>query len=247
MSFLDDLIDPSLAYRHVEQNSLEWDTVRAGKFTSSQMYRLMGNAYRPMTDDELKARPKSGKGSSVKRSVDDSKLSSEAEKYVLEKVAEVLTGVVKQQSYAYPIVYGKDMEPQAIEYFIGNTGLKYESVGFICFGDHAGGSPDGLIGDDAILEVKCPWAIDTQIGYLMLNDQYDVKRMYPEYYWQMQSNMLFTQRSLCHFVTYDPRYEKEAHKMVHIEITSSAEDQDIVANKIAAAVKMKLEYLTLLK
>lgn len=247
MSFLDDLLDPALAYRHVEQNTAEWDIVRAGRFTSSQLYRLMGNAYRPMTDDELSKRPKKGKGSSTTRAIDSTTLSTEAEGYVYEKVAETLTGLVKDNAYAYPIVYGKQMETEAIEYFIEKTGMQYESVGFICFGDHAGGSPDGLLGDDDLLEIKCPYAIDTQIRYLMLSDQYDLLREYPEYYYQIQGNLFFTQRKRGHFVTYDPRYDNEKHKMTHIIVNADQNLFNVASDKIEAAVKLKLQILDLLK
>lgn len=245
MGFLDDMLDPEMAYRHVEQNSDEWDRVRAGRFTSSQMYRLLGDGYRPMTAEELKGRPKSGTGSKTTRIADNNILSDGAITYVYEKVAETLTGLVKETAYAYPIVYGKQMEPEAIEYFIEKTGLNYEAVGFIGFGDHAGGSPDGLIGESEVLEIKCPAAIDTQIGYLMLTDQYDVKRMYPAYYWQCMCNMLFTQRNRCHFVTYDPRYD-EKQKMVHITIDANHDEFQVISDKIAAAVKEKLKLINLL-
>lgn len=245
-NFLDDFIDPVLATRHVAQNTDEWDTVRAGRFTSSEMYRLMGPAYRPMTKEELAARPKKGVGSAVTRAVDNTKLSTEAEGYIKQKVAEVLTGMPKQSAYAYPIVYGKEMEPQAIEYFVEETGLRYESVGFICFGEHAGGSPDGMVEDDAILEVKCPYAIDTQIDYLMLTDQWDLKRMYPEYYWQVMSNMLFADRTKAHFVTYDPRYLDKKHVMQRIVVEAKEEDFQAITDKIGAAVEEKLKLLKLL-
>src|SRR5690606_31392728 len=158
------------ASRHVEQNSEEWDSIRAGRFTASRMSELISPGYRPMTPAELKARPKTGTGSKVTRIIADDVLADSAMTYIKEKVAETLTGMPKPDSYAYPLVWGKEMEPRAIEYFQEQTGMEVERVGFVSFGDHAGGSPDGLIGEDAILEVKCPYSIVTQVDYLMLTD-----------------------------------------------------------------------------
>lgn len=242
-SFLDDIIDPVRASRHVEQNSEEWDSIRAGRFTASRMYELMAPGYRPMTQEELKARPKTGTGSKVTRIIADDVLADSAMTYIKEKVAETLTGMPKPDSYAYPLVWGKEMEPQAIEYFQEQTGMEVERVGFVSFGDHAGGSPDGLIGDDELIEVKCPYSIVTQVDYMMLTDRWDVKRMYPGIYWQCQSNLLFTQRKVCHLVTYDPRYEEPKFKIQRIEIQADSEDQDLICKKIALAVEEKLKLL----
>lgn len=224
MNFLDDILNEHTAKRHVDQNSEEWDMLRIGRFTSSEMHKLMTN-------------PRS------KEAKEKGELSETAKSYIMVKVAESLSGRKKPDSYAYPIVYGKETEPQAIEHFIEQTGFKYEKIGFIAFGDHAGGSPDGLINDVEILEVKCPWALETQIDYLMLTDQYDLKRCFPEYYWQCQSNLLFADVKVCHFVTYDPRYDAKRFKMTHMQIKPNAEDQQLICDKIALAVKEKLEMI----
>jgi hypothetical protein len=223
-SFLDDLLDPTLATRHVEQNSEEWDRLRIGRFTSSEMHKLMTS-------------PRS------KEAKEGGELSETAKTYIMVKVAETLSGRKKPDSYAYPLVYGKETEPQAIEYFIEKTGFKYDKIGFVAFGDHAGGSPDGLINDVEILEIKCPWALETQMEYCMLTDQYDLKRMFPEYYYQCQSNLLFTDTKVCHFVTYDPRYDQDKFKLTHLTVTPHKEDQQAICDKIAKAVKEKLSLI----
>lgn len=201
----------------------------------------MGAAYREMTEAELKARPKTGKGSATKRIEVYGSLSDAAETYIKEKVAETVTGIKKDVGYAYPLVYGKEMEPNAVEYFQQKKGIECEQIGFIAFGDHAGGSPDRKT-PDGILEVKCPYSIEMQIDYLMLTDQWDLKRMKPEYFWQCQSNLLFTGANVCHFITYDPRYP-ESHRLTHMTIKPDEDAFTAITEKIAAAVKRKLETL----
>lgn len=243
MSFIDDLLDEKTAHNWIDQNTDEWHRVRLGRFTSSEMARLMEPSKREMTDEELKSRPKSGKGSAVKFVADYAKLSDAGMTYVKEKVAEVMTGQARQQGYAFPLVYGKETEPLAAEYFSEKTGLELEECGFFCYTDHAGGSPDRLIGNDAILEIKSPADSVNMLGYLMLTDHYDVRRDYFPYWVQCQANMLFTDRKLCHFVAFDPRMIDDMHKMAHIELPADADFQNLIIAQIALAVREKLSLL----
>jgi len=249
MSFFDDLLNPDTAHRHIIQGSDQWDEVRCGRFTASEMHRLMGSAKREMTPEELANRPKKGVGSSVKFITLNDVLSDVALTYIKQKVAETLTGKLKPSSYAYPLVYGKETESEAVEYFQEKTGLKCEEIGFCPYTDHAGGSPDRDIPDDnSFLEVKCPWQSENQIDYLMLTDHFDLKRMHPDYYYQVQSNLVFTGKDKAHFVTYDPRFKNDNLKMQHIIIPAVEADQDLIRLKIALAVKEKLSMIqTLLR
>lgn len=246
MSFFDDLLNKDTAQKHITQGSDAWDEIRCGRFTASEIYKIMEPSKREMTKEELYARPSSGKGSSAKLVYDYSKLSDGGLTYVKQKVAETLTGKQKPQSYAYPLVYGKETEAEAVEHFEKLTGLKTEVIGFCPYTDHAGGSPDRDIPeDDSILEIKCPWQSENQIDYLMLTDHYDLKRMYPAYYWQIQSNMLFANRTKGHFAAYDPRFMDDHLKMQMILVPANAQDHDLIRNQIALAVKEKLSMINL--
>jgi hypothetical protein len=210
-----------------DQGSDGWNQARVGRFTSSEIFKLM-------TDPRSKADKEAGK------------LSEGALTYVKIKVAETLTGQPKAESYAYPLVYGKELEPQAIEAFIKKTGCSYEPATFVPFGDHSGGSPDGYINETDGLEVKCPFQSENQVEYLMLTDQWDLKRNFPNYYWQCMSNLLFTQKEQWHFVTYDPRMTNEKHRLHHLIIKPISEDFDLICKKLELAVKEKLQLLQLL-
>lgn len=247
---LDELLDASYRTKYIDQNSEEWENIRAGRFTSSEMWKLMEFGKRQMTEAELKARPKEGKGSKTTLVPDPSSLSERGMSYIYQKVAEVLTGRPKPPAYAYPLVYGKEQEPFAVEYFEQQTGLTCTEVGFQPYTDHAGGSPDRLIGDDSGLEVKCPFQSENQVQYLMLNDVYDLKRNHPDYYWQCVSLMLFTNRPIWHFATFDGRMQVPQHKMTHLVITTDSQmvrdDMELIPIAITAAVKKKLELLQML-
>ncbi len=246
--FFNDLMNPETASRHITQGSDEWDAIRLTRFTSSEWYKLMDCGKRPMTEKELAARPKKGPGSSTTLVSDPSKMGKKGLNYIRQKVWETLSGKNLPQAYAYPLVYGKETEPEAVQYFEEHFGIETAEVGFQVFGDHAGGSPDRLIGEDEGLEIKCP-SSDEQIDYLLLTDHHDLKRNYPEYYWQCVSLMLFTHRKKWHFCTYDPRMITEAHKMTHIEIEwdKVEDDIDAVIKSLAGAVEEKLKLIQLLK
>lgn len=244
--FFSDLLDRNKAAKHITQGSDEWDKIRCGRFTASEMHLLIDSGKREMTPEELKARPKSGTGSSAKLTVDHSKFSDAGYSYIYRKAAETLTGRIQESSYAFPLVYGKEMEIEAAEYFSKLTGLECTEVGFQPFGDHAGGSPDRFVGDKEGLEIKSPFTSEKQIEYLMLNDVFDLKRCFPQIYWQIMANMFFTQKERWHLATYDPRFQIEKMKMMHMIIEPNLNDYDLIALKVEKAVKEKLELIKIL-
>jgi len=223
--FFNDLVEGNVL-KHVPQNTEEWERVRIGRFTSSEMYKLL-------TPPKAKVDKEAGN------------LSETALTYISVKVAETITGQKKQDSYAFPLVYGKQTEPEAIEYFCKVTGFEHEPIGFIVFGDHAGGSPDGIINGTEILEMKCPYAVETHIDYLMMVDQWDLKRYNPGYYYQCQSNLLFSDKSLCHFASYDPRYP-EKQRLVRIPVKPDNDAFDRITNILPKAIEEKLKMISLL-
>lgn len=249
ISILDEYINEAYKPKYLNQGSDEWEEIRIGRFTSSEWSKLMECGKRPMTPEELKARPKKGVGSKTTQVPDPSKMGDKGITYIYQKVGEILTGKAKQSSYAYPLVYGKETEPQAVEYFENKFNVTCEEVGFQPWGDHAGGSPDRFIGEDQGLEVKCPSESENQIKYLLLNDHYDLKNNYPNHYWQCVTLMLFTGRKIWHFCTYDPRMIEDKHKLTHIVIEweKVEDDIDLIVKALEAAVKEKLSILQTLR
>jgi len=249
MNFLDEMIDPERAHLHNQQGSADWEQIRVGRFTSSEIWKLLQFGYRPMTDKELAARPKKGKGSQTTRVPDPTKLADKAVTYINQKVAEVLTGRPRHQSYAYPLVYGKETEPEAVEHFEKMTGLRTEVVGFQVYTDHAGGSPDRLIPEiKAGLEIKCPLEDSIMVDYLQLMHYNDLKALYPDFYWQCVSLMLFTGMDSWIWGAYNPRMIEDKFKFKRIDIPKDGvqEDFDLLNSAIEIGVAEKLKTLKML-
>ena len=97
--------------------------------------------------------------------------------------------------------WGTETEPQArAMYSINNDFVSVEEVAFVEHNEFIGISPDGLVGDDGLLEIKCPTSV-TQIKRA-LSDDYAV-----DYYEQIQCQLWVTERKWCDFVSFDPRLD----------------------------------------
>lgn len=156
------------------QGSTEWLSARCGKVTASRVADVI-------------ARTKSGWGASRAT-------------YMGELIAERLTGVPAPSYTNAAMQWGTDTEPQARAAYEFRTDATVEEIGFI---EHpriamSGASPDGLIGNDGLLELKCP-NTSTHIETLLGQD------VPAKYLAQMQWQMACTGRAWCDFVSFDPR------------------------------------------
>lgn len=92
--------------------------------------------------------------------------------------------------------YGKLHEPLALMDYMGKTGNMVEECGFFAHPEHdwLGASPDGLIGDDGLSEVKCPFGQRNKKP-----PQFKTAKEQPHYFAQMQAEMASTGRNWCDF------------------------------------------------
>ena len=157
----------------MDQRTPEWFAARLGKVTASRVADVM-------------ARTKTGESASRKN-------------YLAELVVERLTGRPTEGFTNAAMQWGTDTEPQARAAYEMETGQAVTEVGFVDHPDlFAGASPDGLVGDDGLIEIKCPNTathIDT-----VLSGEIPAK-----YVTQMQWQMACTGRQWCDFVSFDPR------------------------------------------
>jgi len=117
--------------------------------------------------------------------------------YMYKLAAERITGEVAEMYKNDAMQRGNDLEPVACkEYeFEHNTTVQETSLWLL--DDDIGASPDRLIGDDGLLEIKCPLA-HTHVGYL---DKLKLPSIYKA---QVQGQMWVTDRQWCDFVSYHP-------------------------------------------
>ena len=157
----------------MEQRTDEWFAIRLGKVTASRV-------------SDVLATTKTGYSTSRKN-------------YMMELMVERLTNA-KQESYTNAYMqHGIDNEPIARAAYEQINGAFVHEVGFV---DHErigmfGCSPDGLVGNDGLLEIKCPNTaqhVDTILYGFPLR-----------YKSQVQTQMACTNRNWCDFVSFDPR------------------------------------------
>lgn len=158
----------------IDQGTPEWHAERCGKATASKIADII-------------ATTKSGPSTSRKN-------------YLAQLVAERLTGTVAESYTNAAMQWGKDTEEQARAAYAFLKGVDVEPAPFVIHPaiPDSGASPDGFVGSDGLVEIKCPYTathIDT-----ILTGKIDAK-----YITQMQWQMACTGTLWCDFVSYDPR------------------------------------------
>lgn len=153
----------------MQQRSKEWHQARVGRITASNVGAILGHA--PYQTRE-----------GVMRAMIRATMGAESE----------FSGNIATE-------HGVNNEDGALIDFQLETGFDVQKVGFVTKEDWAGCSPDGLIGDSAGLEIKCPFSLRA-IGdpvFKPLSDQ-------PHYYDQVQFSMWVTDRPTWHFFQWSP-------------------------------------------
>lgn len=129
--------------------------------------------------------------------------------YMSEKVQERFTGKPVASIFTTKeMQWGTDNEPVArLEYEL-RTGNSVQETGLWLHEEiMAGASPDGFIGEDGCIEIKCP---NTATHILTLQ----TKKIPYQYVSQVQGQMWITGRKWCDFVSYDPRLPENAQMII---------------------------------
>jgi putative phage-type endonuclease len=156
------------------QGSPEWFAIRCGRVTASRVADVV-------------AKTKSGPSASRTN-------------YMAELIAERLTGQPAERFSNAAMAWGTEKEPEARSTYEFYRGVAVKQVGFVVHPsiDQSGASPDGLVGDDGLVEIKCPNTsthLDTLLGQMVPS----------KYVNQIQWQLACTGRQYCDFVSYDPR------------------------------------------
>lgn len=180
-----------------EQGTAEWLAERAGKVTASALSNVMM-----------------------------AKTTAGYQNYLAQLICERLTGQPVETFKSAAMEYGTETEPQARAFYELETGLTVAECGFIPHPslEWSGASPDGLIGDDGLVEIKCPQPAK-HIKNLMggtIDKAYSLQMA-----WQMEC----TGREWCDFVSFNPSFPDH----LQLQITRVERDAELV-EEIKAAV-----------
>ena len=198
----------------MEQKSEEWFKARLGKVTASRVADVL-------------AKTKTG-------------YSASRDNYMAQLVVERLTNTQAETFTNAAMQWGTDQEPFARAAYEVAQNVMVEETGLV---DHptipmAGASPDGLIGEDGLVEIKCPNTA-THIDTLL------TQTVPGKYITQMQFQMACTGRQWCDFVSFDPRMPAKAQLFVKRVMRDEAFIKEIETEikKFLAEVTAKVEQL----
>jgi len=167
----------------VEQGTPEWHQLRLGKVTASRVADIL-------------AKTKTGPSAS-------------RQNYLIELALQRTTGIIQESYSNAAMEWGTQTEPQARVAYEVNTNNFVDQVAFI---DHPsiawfGCSPDGLVSDRGLVEIKCPNSA-THWEYFKFN------RPPQKYVIQMQAQIACTGRDWCDFISFDPRMPDRSQLLI---------------------------------
>ena len=154
-----------------EQGSEAWLAARAGKVTASMISNVLAKPETAAFRD-----------------------------YQAQIVAELLTGKPQGSDFTNAAMeFGTENEPFARSAYEVSTGFTVDEVGLVLHPtiDRAGASPDGLVGSDGLVEIKCP-KVATHLAYICAGV---VPTKYKN---QMLFQMICAERAWCDFVSFRP-------------------------------------------
>jgi len=129
------------------------------------------------------------------------KASAQSDAYINQLVAERITGESTFFQITDPMQRGMDLEPQARTAYEMESGNLVDQVGFLKHDTlEAGASPDGLVGENGGLEIKCPMP-HTHVEYLRAG------RLPTKYFQQVQGCLWISGRDWWDFMSYHPKME----------------------------------------
>lgn len=162
----------------VEQGTDEWLQMRLGKLTASKFSDVISN----------------GRGSAPSKT---------RESYMYQLAAEIITGQPQDSFKSAAMDWGNECESAARAAYELEHDVDIAECAFIEKNEWIGVSPDGLVLDHGLLEIKCPNSV-TQIKRVLSGE-------FPkEYTAQVQGQLWVSGRQWCDFVSYDPRINTDA-------------------------------------
>lgn len=183
----------------MEQRTEEWFSARLGRVTASRISDVM------MKDT-----------------------TAGYQNYRAQLVCERLTGQPTETFTSAAMQHGTDTEPQARAMYTLETGLNVSEVGFINHPklEMSGASPDGLVGEAGLVEIKCPQPAQ----HIRNLTGENIAR---GYFLQMQWQMACTGRDWCDFVSFSPAFPDD----LQLSVRRVDRDAELVEEITAAVTK----------
>jgi hypothetical protein len=200
-----------MIHHDVDQNTREWQNLRLGLATSSAFHRIMTPKKR--------------------------QLSAQADDYMYALLAEWISGEPLEGEYHSPwMERGQALEDQAIAAYEGLTGRDTERGGFWTTDDGMiGCSPDRIVSDDGLLEIKCP-LLPRQVAEALGNVVSD------EHQAQLQGQMMISERKWVDVFSFHPLLILEPRRILRNE-DFIADLRRILTSFIEVMLKARQELL----
>lgn len=161
----------------VKQGSAEWLALRRGMVTASEADEIVTPRFKARAGEGLQT-------------------------YLYRKIAEKALGFTEDSGSSFPMQNGSILEHECLPWLWFEHDMKIERVGFITNdAETAGYSPDGLVGSDGAVEIKCPT--------IPIHTKYLLEGIAPtQYLPQMHFGMFVSGRAWCDFVSYSRQLPK---------------------------------------
>lgn len=224
---MNQIISELVAKYPADQRTDEWKRQRLGYLTGSAFGKLMGSGR--------------GKDEKFSKTALDAiyKIASERmlDQYTLDN--DLMWKEYEQQTsvWSKAMQFGTDHEAEAREHYTMLTGLDVTETGSIpsTVVEWVSASPDGLIDDNGsfgVWECKCPLPATFVKYRTEIHDAASLKKVNPDYYWQVMCEMFVTGATFCDFSVYSPFLRDSMH-IVRIE-----RDEEAIKTIVAKAIEV---------
>ena len=191
-----------ITFHDVEQGTEAWLKLREGMITASKFSDVMGKGV--------------GRNN-----------------YMMSLVTERLTGLPTAYYTNSAMEWGTETEPQARAHYELMHDVDVMQTGFVTNDKYPGVgiSPDGMIGDEGLIEIKCPNS-STHFDYILKG------KLHAKYKAQVQGQLWITERMWCDFVSFDPRFIEPGLQMFVVRVVR---DEAYIATLESAVSAFKKE------
>jgi putative phage-type endonuclease len=197
--------------KDIDQGSQEWLQLRLGVATASNFDKIITSA--GVESKTLK-------------------------EYAFELASDSLLTEPEASFQSEVMIRGNQLEEEARSYYSFVTDNKVEEVTFIKKGN-IGYSPDGLISDNGLVEIKCPLK-KNHLKYLIDN------KLPTKYKAQVQGGLYISEREYCDFISYHPLF-KDEKKMLVIRVERDEEFIKKLSDLLIKTIELKNSLLTQLQ